>query len=194
MSSLHCLVTLIGIIWIVAEFFISSTKHSKDNSKGNYDRSSLLAIRLTTFISLFLSIFLSIYGEKTGLGVITWGVPFLGYFGLILMVAGLIIQWTAILTLKQQFTVNVTIVENHKLIDKGIYHFIRHPRYAGSLLSFLGLGLTLENWISVVVAFIPMLMVRLYRITIEEKVLIDHFGSEYIDYMKKTKRLIPKIY
>jgi protein-S-isoprenylcysteine O-methyltransferase Ste14 len=58
----------------------------------------------------------------------------------------------------------------------------------------LGLGLSLENWISILVAFIPMLLIRLYRIAIEEKVLIDHFGGEYLDYMKKTKRLIPKVY
>lgn len=194
MSILHYLVIVAGIIWFIAEFLIGSTKYSKDNSKGSYDKSSLLAIRLVTIISVILSIYLSVRGEKTGLGVISSGVPFLGYLGLILMVVGLIIQWTAIIVLNRQFTVNVTIVEDHKLIDQGIYHYLRHPRYAGSLLSFLGLGLTLENWISILVAFVPMLLVRLYRIAIEEEVLIDHFGSEYINYMKKTKRLIPKIY
>ncbi len=34
----------------------------------------------------------------------------------------------------------------------------------------------------------------LRRINIEEEVLIEQFGQDYIDYMKKTKRLIPFIY
>jgi protein-S-isoprenylcysteine O-methyltransferase Ste14 len=34
----------------------------------------------------------------------------------------------------------------------------------------------------------------LYRIGIEEKMLIEKFGDEYVEYMKKTKKLIPNVY
>jgi protein-S-isoprenylcysteine O-methyltransferase Ste14 len=34
----------------------------------------------------------------------------------------------------------------------------------------------------------------LYRTKIEEKMLIEKFGDEYRDYMKKTKKLIPFVY
>jgi protein-S-isoprenylcysteine O-methyltransferase Ste14 len=33
-----------------------------------------------------------------------------------------------------------------------------------------------------------------YRIKVEEKLLIEHFGTAYHQYMRKTKRLIPGIW
>jgi len=106
----------------------------------------------------------------------------------------LIIRWMAILTLKKYFTVNVSILKDHRIIDKGVYKFIRHPAYAGSLLSFLGLGLSFSNWLSTLVIFIPILIAFIYRIRVEEKALIQAFGDEYLNYSKTTKRLIPKLY
>jgi protein-S-isoprenylcysteine O-methyltransferase Ste14 len=120
--------------------------------------------------------------------------PFLGYLGCLLIMAGLLIRWLAISTLRRQFTVNVSIVKDHKIIDTGIYAFIRHPAYLGSLLSFLGLGLAFESWICLLIVFILPLMATLYRISVEEKVLNDHFGQEYSDYTMRTKRLIPKVF
>jgi protein-S-isoprenylcysteine O-methyltransferase Ste14 len=110
------------------------------------------------------------------------------------MLLGLIIRWTAILTLRKYFTVDVSILEDHKIVKKGIYKYIRHPSYAGSLVSFLGLGLAFSNWLSSVVIIVPILTAFIYRIQVEEKALIQAFGEEYLDYSNTTKRLIPKIY
>jgi protein-S-isoprenylcysteine O-methyltransferase Ste14 len=40
-------------------------------------------------------------------------------------------------------------------------------------------------------ALIPLV---LYRIAIEERMLIKKFGDEYRDYAKRTKKLIPFLY
>ena len=32
------------------------------------------------------------------------------------------------------------------------------------------------------------------RINIEEKILVESFGKKYLDYTKKTKKLIPFVY
>jgi protein-S-isoprenylcysteine O-methyltransferase Ste14 len=61
-------------------------------------------------------------------------------------------------------------------------------------MSFLGLGLSLNNWISLAVIFIPISFTFLYRIGVEEKLLIHKFGIAYTVYKKTTKRLIPGIY
>jgi protein-S-isoprenylcysteine O-methyltransferase Ste14 len=84
-------------------------------------------------------------------------------------------------------------VEGHKIIDKGLYGIIRHPSYLGSLVTFAGLGLALENWLSLLVLLALPVAATLYRISVEEKALLDHFGSAYRDYMRRTKRLIPGI-
>jgi len=39
--------------------------------------------------------------------------------------------------------------------------------------------------------FVPL---TLYRIGVEERMLIERFGDEYREYMKKTKKIIPFIY
>jgi protein-S-isoprenylcysteine O-methyltransferase Ste14 len=37
------------------------------------------------------------------------------------------------------------------------------------------------------------LTATLYRISVEERVLVDHFGEVYLTYRKRTKGLIPGI-
>lgn len=116
------------------------------------------------------------------------------YTGLCLVVLGLVVRWTAILTLRRYFTVNVAIRKNHKIVDKGLYKTVKHPAYCGSLLSFLGLALYFTNWLSFLIIFVPITSAFLYRIKIEEEVLGAQFGKQYLAYMKKTKRLIPFIW
>jgi len=106
----------------------------------------------------------------------------------------LIIRITSILTLKRQFTYTVTKIDNHELIQTGLYKIIRHPGYLGQLIIFLGISTTLSNWLSVLLMIIPVFMGYLYRIIVEEKFLIEQMGQNYIDYQKRTKRLIPMIY
>jgi len=118
----------------------------------------------------------------------------MGYLGLLLILSGMIIRIIAIRTLGKFFTVDLGIDNDHRLINKGLYKYIRHPSYTGSLLSFLGLGLSLNNWISLLVIFVPVLVAFIYRINIEEKLLLAQIGPEYSDYKKQTKRLFPLIY
>ncbi|MFQ5583375.1 MAG: methyltransferase family protein, partial [Calditrichia bacterium] len=106
----------------------------------------------------------------------------------------LLLRWWAIFTLRKYFTVNVAIVEGHKIIQKGLYKKIRHPSYSGSLISFLGLGITFASWASILIIFIPIYIAFLHRINIEERALLAEFGDEYRNYMNHTARLIPKLY
>ena len=117
----------------------------------------------------------------------------LGYLGCLLMVGGMVLRWTAIATLKKQFTVDVAIVEGHELVDTGVYRLVRHPSYLGSLITFLGLGMAWENWISLVVVLVLRISATTYRIAVEEKVLVGHFGDAYMAYRKRTKGLIPGV-
>lgn len=140
--------------------------------------------------SISVGVFLGIQS----IGYIRVGTHFISILGLLLIVFGLAIRWIAILTLRRLFTVDVSILRNHQIIRHGIYKFVRHPAYAGSLLSFLGLGLSFANWVSTLVIFVPILVAFMRRIRLEERVLINAFGDEYINYCKTAKRLIPGIY
>ena len=121
----------------------------------------------------------------------------LGYFfavGFVLVVIGLIIRITSILTLKQYFTYSVAKVEDQPLIETGLYKIIRHPGYLGQLLIFIGISISVSNWLSILLMMIPVTIGYLYRIKVEESFMIGQMGENYLNYQKRTKRIIPMIY
>jgi hypothetical protein len=54
--------------------------------------------------------------------------------------------------------------------------------------------LLLQNWITGLSGLICFLPLYLYRVPREEQMMIDTFGEEYLDYMSKTPRLLPRIW
>jgi len=95
--------------------------------------------------------------------------------------------------LGKYFSAGLRISEYHKLVTQGIYRHVRHPAYLGVLLVWLGVPLLFSS----LYGFLAMLLLipcYLYRIRIEEKMVIEKFGKEYLEYMKRTKKLIPYIY
>jgi protein-S-isoprenylcysteine O-methyltransferase Ste14 len=114
--------------------------------------------------------------------------------GVFMIVMGMIIRIFAINTLKQHFTYTVTQIENHELVESGLYKWIRHPGYLGQMIIFTGTAVSFSNWISVLSMFVAISFGYLYRIGTEEKFLIAQMGQKYLDYQKRTKRLIPLVY
>jgi protein-S-isoprenylcysteine O-methyltransferase len=120
--------------------------------------------------------------------------PLLGGLGCACLVLGISIRLSAVATLRQQFTTVVAIVAQHRIVDSGAYRRVRHPAYLGLLLSLLGFGLCSGNWVSLAVAVALPLAAILYRIRVEERALLRHFGPAYAEYASRTKRLVPGIY
>ncbi|OGC85560.1 MAG: hypothetical protein A2W07_08725 [candidate division Zixibacteria bacterium RBG_16_43_9] len=181
---------LISAFWLLSEIILAKTRRSSSKDSPKLDKSSIRFLWIAIFLSVFIGVFLGV----KGVGFIPIRHHLLSICGIILMVLGLVIRWTAILTLRKYFTVNVSILPGHQIVKKGLYKYIRHPSYAGSLVSFLGLGLAFSNWLSSIVIVVPILTAYIYRMQVEEKALIQAFGDEYLDYSKTTRRLIPKIY
>ena len=181
---------VISAFWLLSEIILSRARRSEAKDSSSLDKSSLRFLWIAISLSVFIGVFLGV----KGVGFIRVRHHLLSICGIILMLLGLVLRWTAILTLRKYFTVDVSILEGHKIVKKGLYKYIRHPSYAGSLVSFLGLGLAFSNWLSSIVMFLPILMAFIYRMQVEEKALIQAFGEEYLDYSNTTKRLIPKIY
>lgn len=119
---------------------------------------------------------------------------FIAASGLVVLVAGISIRFSAIYTLGKYFTGTVLIKNDHRLIRSGLYGYLRHPAYTGALLAHLGLGLCFSNWISLTLSVAPFSVAALYRIHVEEQALREAFGLDYLDYSRSTKRLIPKLF
>ena len=179
----------IYIIWFLSEIFLNRLFRSGKNDLKKQDRGSLKKIWITIGLANTLGILAALYLRFP----VTKSMV-IPYSGLIILVAGMMLRFYSILSLGRYFTVDVTIRENHKLKQNGIYTKVRHPSYTGMLLSFLGFGLSLNNWFSLFIIVIPVTSAMLYRIGIEEKILSDQFGEEYSAYREKTWRLVPWIY
>ncbi|HEX9163091.1 MAG TPA: isoprenylcysteine carboxylmethyltransferase family protein [Thermoanaerobaculia bacterium] len=180
------------VLWVTAEFVILFVKRSHPATATRDDRNSGLVIMLSLAISPFLA------GVASGAlrsfrmpGPIR---PYAFWGGLALIVIGFVIRLTAIFTLDRLFTVDVAIAKDHRVVDHGLYAIVRHPSYAGSLLSFLGLGFAFRNWASLAIVMIGAAIGIGYRIAVEEKVLTEALGDDYRAYAARTKRLIPGVF
>ena len=179
----------IYLLWISSEIILNHFLRSSKSDKKSFDKNTLLLLWVTILISVTIGVFVS--------KIITFPIFTnirIEFIGLVEIIFGILIRLVAIKQLGRFFTVDVTIRENHQLLQTGLYKFLRHPSYTGSLISFLGFGLSLNNWISLLLVFLPTLFAMIHRMNIEEKVLTEKFGKRYLDYISKTKRLIPFIY
>jgi protein-S-isoprenylcysteine O-methyltransferase Ste14 len=164
-------------------------QRSKNNVATSKDKGSLWWLYGLITVGYVLSF--AIGATKIG-RIYAWNTFFA--IGMALFVIGLLIRIYSILTLKQYFTYSVAKVENHKIIETGLYKFIRHPGYLGQLIIFIGISASISNWLSMLLMMIPVLLGYLYRIKVEEKFMTAQFGEDYKNYQERTKRIIPMIY
>jgi protein-S-isoprenylcysteine O-methyltransferase Ste14 len=107
------------------------------------------------------------------------------------MLLGVLVRQYAIAILGRFFSLTVQIVEDHKVVEKGPYRFVRHPSYAGVLITFIGLGLAVQSLGALLLLLVVFGVSFGYRMYVEERTLLSELGQDYASYMKRTKRLIP---
>lgn len=111
---------------------------------------------------------------------------------LVLLGAGLFI-W-ARRSLGKFYSGHVSVVKGQLLVAHGPYRFIRHPAYAGYLLIALGLAIGYSS-VSGLIVFLGLLFPSIiYRIQIEDELLAEHFGVQFHNYERSTKRLFPFVW
>jgi protein-S-isoprenylcysteine O-methyltransferase Ste14 len=184
---------LTAVLWIVvclfpvSEIALAILKRADSRSLQREDRGSMRLLWLATALGLTSAIACQwVPSARLGLpsGVVRG-------LALALLLSGLIIRWTAILTLGRLFTVDVAIQQDHALVQRGLYRLVRHPSYSGLLLAFLGLGLYFANWLSLLLLMAPITLAVINRIAKEERALLLALGPSYAAYCARTKRLFP---
>ena len=184
------LVSVMSIVWMASEVILGLFSRTRRDSAVVRDRGSL--VLLWTAIVAGLAVGNVI--RFRGLG--SMGAPQAPLLcaALVAIVCGLALRWTAILTLGRLFTTTVAVSPGQRIVRTGVYRHVRHPAYTGLLLALLGFGLALQNWLSLLAVVIPVAAALWYRMRVEEKVLVDILGREYVTYCGVTKRLIPGVY
>jgi len=113
--------------------------------------------------------------------------------GLALFLTGVVMRRVGKRALGKYYSYGLRTLPNQKLIKHGIYRHIRHPISLAAIIYSVGIPLFFSSLYGffLMLGLVPLI---LYRIKIEEKMLIEKFGDEYREYMKTTKKLIPFVY
>lgn len=85
-----------------------------------------------------------------------------------------------------------TTRKNHQLVTHGIYRWVRHPLYTVGSSLYVSFGLMADNWFVIFMAALAFIAMAI-RTPKEEANLIEKFGDEYREYMKRTGWFLPKV-
>jgi protein-S-isoprenylcysteine O-methyltransferase Ste14 len=115
------------------------------------------------------------------------------WVGVVVCFLGGLLRIIPVYVLRNRFSGLVAIQPGHRLETHGIYGVIRNPSYLGMLVTSLGWVLTFRSGVGVLLVA-ALLVPLMARIRAEERLLREHFGTEYDAYCKRTWRLVPGIY
>ncbi len=83
--------------------------------------------------------------------------------------------------------------KEHKLVTRGIYRWIRHPLYTIGSSFIVSFGMMADNWFIAAFGILAFILMA-SRTPKEEANLIEKFGDEYREYMKRTGRYLPRLF
>ncbi len=181
---------IIGLTWTVSELFIAISTRKQQESEVQIELYSEMFIWLVICLSILFALSIK------NLHWFTIDLSAYAKFniGFCLLALGLGLRIYAVLCLGVFFTTQLSIQTTQRLVDKGPYHYIRHPSYTGLIFSFMGAGIAMGDFLSLVILLIPLIYILIKRINIEEILLKKHFGKDYVQYCQRTKKLIPGLY
>lgn len=183
------LIIYISYLFGISELMLLLFKRTKSASvRVRKDRGSLIILWITILAGLFSGFYLANYGKWSPVNY------YLASAGIIIYVSGLLVRWISIVQLRQRFTVNVAVNKKHTLETSGMYKHLRHPSYLGILLIMAGLGLAMNSLASFLLVISPVFFGLSYRISVEEKLLENEFGQQYVQFRSTRKKMIPFIY
>ncbi|PKP00941.1 MAG: hypothetical protein CVU14_06295 [Bacteroidetes bacterium HGW-Bacteroidetes-9] len=183
------IVMMAGLSLLVVVFVPDEGRaHGKGKRNVKKHWISLLILQI---IPLFL-LLATPFSDRFGFAVFTES-EMIRYAGILVTLSGFFLMNWSVIALDRQFSIDITIQENHKLVTNGPYKWVRHPRYSGIVIFLIGISLAFRSWGGIVVA-ICLLPVFLWRIKDEEKLMHQEFGAEWINYKKQTSCLIPFLF
>ena len=113
--------------------------------------------------------------------------------GIIILIMAGIVFVIAIKQYRLSFWIQSTSdLENQTLVMSGINAYVRHPLYFAVLLGLGGLILIYPSWKNLIFSVITVLYIIIGAL-LEERKLLGIYKSEYADYRKRVKMLIPFI-
>ena len=177
-------------LWMIPETILSIRLRSAVDAQ-KADRGTKSIVIAAVNLGVFLG-FLAVFAVPSLFVGTHWKTVF--SLGIAVWLGGIFLRLYSIRILGRFFTFDVAIANGHRIVEQGPYRWLRHPSYLGSLLAMIGFGMTLTNWLAMLLPVCCLATAYAYRIPIEEQALMRGLGSDYSNYMRRTRRLIPFVY
>lgn len=109
-----------------------------------------------------------------------------------ILLAGILLVWWAFETLGPHYRGGLGLWDDHRLVTRGPYRWVRHPVYLGFVVAIVGVGLLSANWVAGASGVLLTSAIPLLRVGLEEAELERRFGAEYRDYRTRTGAFLPR--
>jgi len=198
-NTFKLLFLVLFILVFIVRVYFSMKQRSVGQSSWSVDEDAIkregrwsLLLRPISFLFM-LALFALYFIEPLGTEWLHVSLPwqlrllgvFLGFGGILMLVLthrALGIYWSTTLQFK----------EGHSFITTGPYGLIRHPMYTSLSIIFIGLAIVSSFWpLWILILLMTIFFFRIVRR--EEDMMIDEFGDEYVSYIERTGRYLPRL-
>ena len=108
-----------------------------------------------------------------------------------IIIGGIVAIWTIVIQITLASGTPFPMLPTKKLLIVGPFKYCRNPMTLGTIIAYGGIAVLIGSFTALLaVAVFAALLIGYLKI-IEEKELEIRFGSEYIEYKKKTPFIIP---
>jgi protein-S-isoprenylcysteine O-methyltransferase Ste14 len=174
-----------GLVWLAAAFRNKPTAR-RQPAGSVMVHVSVLGLGLLLLFGKFFGVGFLVRKFLPGSAVLDW-------FSVLLTLAGMGLAFWARIYLGGNWSGTVTLKRDHSLVRGGPYAWVRHPIYSGILLMVVGMVLALRE-IRGLIGFGILLLEWKRKSLLEERLLIEQFGAQYVQYRREVKGLIPFVW
>lgn len=175
---------------VVVACILQPTYKPMDTEVPEHDRYTSTQIVWTVYLAMVASVAEAVYFRFPESFV--WDAY--SSAALVIAVAGLGLRTWGYLTLGRLFTWHITVYDDHEVVQRGPYAWMRHPGYTGAWLLYSAVPLMLHAWVGLAISVVFQFLAYARRIKHEESVLSASLGESYEGYRARVSAMVPYIW
>jgi len=189
-NSTFKIIYFIEMVCITAVRSVGTAKYKRLKTEVNLSSTVDTILLALNGVGMIIPVF---YVFSTWFDFADYSLPvWLSWVGVTLFALAAVILHLTHRAMGRSWTPTLGLREDHRLVTDGIFKYIRHPMYAAHILWAIAQPLILTNWIAGFCFLVPQIAQYWFRVSDEEKMMLEGFGEEYQIYMGTTGRLLPK--
>ena len=166
----------------------------QNQDKSGKNRILALVIGALIFpisIPVLLIVVLPRLDQSFGLGPLLHGPGNIIIGVLLILLGGIVAIWTIAIQITRASGTPFPMLPTKKLLISGPFKYCRNPMTLGTITAYAGIAILIGSFAALLAVAILAALLIGYLKLIEEKELQLRFGSDYIEYKKKTPFILP---